>query len=193
MRMRAGIQQKGWNRMQAHNEREKIRQRIKSKSRISKSGCWIWTGTLMKARKVNGRTFLPYGVFNHKAKTYRAHRMSWTVFKGEIPIGMLVCHKCDNPKCVNPNHLFIGSHQDNATDCAKKNRTRKGNNSPVARLTTARVIAARKGYKPYSKTHGCRAYARKYGVSDSEMVMAIHGDRWDHLNSICMTKAVKSK
>lgn len=85
--------------------------------KVQKSeGCWEWTGALLKARG-------GYGTFNvgdHKTKY--AHRFSWEIHYGEIPPGKLVCHHCDNPKCVRPDHLFIGSYWDNAQDAALKGR-----------------------------------------------------------------------
>ena len=76
--------------------------------------CWEWTG----AKKPTG-----YGEVTIDYKAYRAHRVSWTFFFGDIPEGLHVLHKCDNPGCVNPYHLFLGSHQDNMTDCARKGRS----------------------------------------------------------------------
>jgi hypothetical protein len=91
--------------------KERARQRIKHKRLLDpKSGCWIWP--------VGHR----YGLTSYKDKTVLAHRLSYTLFVGDIPEGMCVCHKCDNPKCVNPEHLFLGSHSDNERDKAEKGR-----------------------------------------------------------------------
>lgn len=75
--------------------------------------CWLWTGPLSP---------LGYGYFSLNAKTVGAHRAAWTLLRGEIPKGMLICHRCDNPKCVNPDHLFVGTDYDNNIDCIKKGR-----------------------------------------------------------------------
>ncbi len=77
------------------------------------SSCWIWTGGV----KGHG-----YGSFFKDGKQLAAHRFSWEIANGPIPSGMCVCHKCDNPICCNPDHLFIGTQSDNLLDAASKNR-----------------------------------------------------------------------
>lgn len=78
--------------------------------------CWLWTG----ARKESGHGVI--GLGKREQGLVRAHRLSWTIHNGNIPKGMLVCHKCDNPPCVNPDHLFLGSQLDNVRDCIQKGR-----------------------------------------------------------------------
>lgn len=75
--------------------------------------CWNWTG----AMRPNG-----YGCFKVKGKLISSHRFSWELVNGKISDGLLVCHKCDNRKCVNPSHLFLGSQKQNMHDCKSKNR-----------------------------------------------------------------------
>lgn len=75
--------------------------------------CWEYTGGI----GTTGR-----GMFWLNGKTEKAHRVSWMIYKGEIPKGLLVCHKCDNGKCVNPEHLFLGTHKDNTQDMMRKGR-----------------------------------------------------------------------
>lgn len=76
-------------------------------------GCWLWTAS--KNRQ-------GYGYFRFDGKMMKAHRMAWLLVHGEIPEGMLVCHTCDNPSCVNPEHLWLGTNQDNQNDMNAKGR-----------------------------------------------------------------------
>ena len=80
------------------------------------SGCWFWTASCA------GRG---YGSFSIANRTIRAHRVSYLIHYGQIPEEMFVCHTCDTPQCVNPSHLFLGSHQDNMNDMVSKGRSPK--------------------------------------------------------------------
>jgi HNH endonuclease/Sigma-70, region 4 len=79
--------------------------------------CWPWQGAKIKTG---------YGVVGHQRKRYKAHRASFVIHRGQIPVGMFVCHHCDNPSCVNPLHLFLGTPQDNMTDKVLKGRQSRG-------------------------------------------------------------------
>lgn len=86
------------------------------KKRVDRSGeCWEWTGH----RQTQG-----YGQVQVNAKLWTAHRLAWTLYNGPIPDGKLICHSCDNPGCVNPEHLFLGTHADNMEDMVAKNRSK---------------------------------------------------------------------
>jgi hypothetical protein len=88
------------------------------------TGCRLWWGHSNHAG---------YGILHYGGRSNLAHRMRWTASFGEIPPGLFVCHKCDTPACINPAHLFIGTHQDNVND-----RTAKGRSSGDLRLGVLR-------------------------------------------------------
>ena len=117
--------------------------------------CWLWTGSKDKR--------WGYGFVNRNGQTRGAHRWSWELVNGPIPKGMIIMHKCDNPGCVNPDHLALGTHQDNVDDMIRKGRAkhynnRFGVNHPQAKLNEDAVRDIRSSKLSLSKM------GAKYGV-----------------------------
>lgn len=133
--------------------------------------CWIWTGFRNKTG---------YGKTNAKGKTVRVHRYSWTLKYGEIPKGMSVCHKCDNPPCVNPDHLFLGTHTDNMRDAYRKGRISHtvGEDNPTAKMTNEKVLLAR---KMHSEGRSGVDLAKIFGVGSPTMYAILNRRSWKHV------------
>lgn len=141
--------------------------------KVDRSGsCWIWKRGLSKSG---------YGKFWLNKLNMRAHRAAWVITHGEVPSGMMVCHRCDTPACVRPEHLFLGTAQDNVNDMVSKRRNRtgddhytrtsphkvlRGTNHGMAKLSDEQVAEAR---RRFSEGAANAALATEYGVSRSTM------------------------
>lgn len=128
--------------------------------------CWVWRRSV----DVYG-----YGVLRRGDKTLKAHRVAWEAFNGPIPPGMCVCHHCDNPPCVNPEHLFLGTQADNIRDRDAKGRQadHRGEKHGQAKLTWVEVgiIRSLRGFS-------MRQLASIFGVAHSQIFGIIHNKRW---------------
>lgn len=135
--------------------------------------CWLWTA----AKNPKG-----YGVFCVDKKTNdneQAHRVSYRLHYGEIPDNLRVLHHCDNPTCVRPDHLFLGTDGDNMRDKVAKDRQHKGEQTPNSKLTNAQVIEIRQRYATGNISQA--QLAREYGITSSTMGSLINGETWRHL------------
>lgn len=150
------------------------------------SGCWEWTGS-----KRNGYGRMIVGSrTDGTRKSVSAHRLSYELTYGEIPEGMEVCHRCDNRCCVNPDHLFLGTHQDNMDDREHKGRNKppKGENNGRAKLSEADVLAIKKKRKsgvPFYKI------AEEYGVHKKTVMDAVSGKNWASVSNTEPPKEVE--
>ena len=118
-----------------------------------------------------------YGLAWHNGKTQLAHRVAWANANGPIPVGMCVLHKCDNPSCVNPDHLFIGTRGQNNTDRAAKNRNadNSGEKHPLAKLTEKQVFAIRNDHRKQT------VIAAEYRVDPSAISNIKRRRNWAHI------------
>lgn len=142
---------------------------------VTESGCWIWTGA------IQGKG---YGYTRFEFRAYKAHRLSWLAHRGAIPAGQLVLHRCDVRSCVNPDHLFLGTHADNMRDMRAKGRTYKGprlgrrggNTSPSPRkgmnLPDKQKLSAEQVQEIISGNETQPALASKFCVSESTIRVA---------------------
>ena len=143
---------------------------------VNKSdGCWNWTAC----------TQLGYGTIyacGHKSKRLWAHRVSWELHHGPVPDGLFVLHHCDNPSCVRPDHLFLGTTFDNVHDCMSKGRwpeAIRGESHANAKLTDDEVREIRSRYS--TKDTSCTRLAAQYGVSRSLIWLIVRRMRWQHI------------
>jgi hypothetical protein len=165
----------------------------------NKNSCWEWTGCLHHSG---------YGVIQFKNIQYQAHRLMYQFFVGSIPEGLLVCHKCDNPRCCNPAHLFIGTPKENSQDMVKKGRALfgdrnpsrifperrprganhwtklkptnilRGSENPKAKLTERNVIEIRKLRKDGIRI---KDLSTRFGVSETHIKYIIYRKSWVHI------------
>lgn len=149
-------------------------------SKVDKSGdCWLWTASR------DGRG---YGHFGIKGKMEGSHRVSWWLDSGEWPKGLCVLHKCDNPLCVRPEHLFIGSQHENMADMSNKGRrsagdkhsiTQRGMNNGRSKLTEVQVLESRQLYSTGMFTQQTLAFL--YGISQVHMGRILNKENWRHV------------
>ena len=155
-----------------------IADRFKMRVEKQSNGCWLWTGNMSKGG---------YGVIVIDGKPVRAHRLSYTLHRGEIPEGLFICHHCDNPSCVNPDHLYAGTHQQNMDDRTRRGRNHiprgvapRGAGNGMAKLNGEKVLEIKTALS--SKSSSQSELARKYGVDPSLISKISSGVVWGYLD-----------
>lgn len=123
------------------------------------TGCWNFRNRSSPSTKPSRN----YGRYDSGGKSYLAHRKAFELYNGEIPHGMIVCHHCDNPKCCNPNHLFLGTFKDNIQDALKKGRLPSGPDSALSKLNRDQVLSIR------ADPRSTRELAAAFGVHHSSI------------------------
>lgn len=146
---------------------ERLRRRLANKtSAPNADGCMLWLGA---------KAHFGHGIIVVHGKKRHAHRVSWGVHCGPIPEGMVVCHRCDVPACVNPDHLFLGTDADNFNDMRSKHRHAFGARNGIAKLTESEVLQIR------ADTRTNKAIAQDYGVTDVLISKIRRGEVWRHI------------
>lgn len=181
-----------WKKYKGISELIKAKDKIMNSYIVSDNGCWEWTGIISK----HG-----YGQFHFGDCAANAHRVSYMVFKGPIKEKLLVCHSCDNRKCVNPDHLWLGTTKDNAQDCVKKGRMWLQQDTPEtrvfkenfkkhikcgelhnrAKLTVEQVLFIREQYRTRYTRNLCSELASMFNVSNAAIRNCANGKNWKNL------------
>jgi len=137
------------------------------------TGCWIWT------RFVDPVTGYGQGT-NARGKTRGVHRLAYETWVGQIPKGKLVCHTCDNRRCINPAHLFLGTHGDNYQDAKTKGRNTRGESHGMHKLTEDEV---KEIFKRLAAGEPDQRIANDYEVNTISIWRIRHRKTWKHLEA----------
>lgn len=161
------------------NPKKTVIERIEEKSSHQKgTGCLIWNGAVSGGYKSKPNT--QYGYIKIDGKTQRVHRVMYEIHSGPIPEGMVLCHKCDNPLCINPDHLFLGTQAENVQDMIEKKRQYhprgEMNNSKLKECEVIRILeAAKQGVSLH-------ILSQKYSVHVVTIRNIVSGKKWAYLS-----------
>lgn len=165
------------------NDRERAYARFQTRYSVSENGCWTWSGSTDS---------FGYGRLYVNGRGFAAHRFSWLFHKGEIPAGYVICHHCDNPSCVNPDHLFCGTTADNNFDRSVKLRSHRptGARHNQRKLTPEQVEAIR------ADSRSCSKLGREYGVGADAISRIRRNLTWRHVGAnaeVKISEHIKSR
>lgn len=164
----------GVNRPRTRNR--SIADRLMALSEDGPNGCRVWRGATNK--KVGG-----YGMLNVEGKPRYVHRLAWEAVNGAIPAGKHVCHHCDTPLCINPEHMFLGDQAANMADKVAKERQHRGEEHPLAKLTADDILAIRASDEAHV------ALAERHGVTFQTIAQVRNGNRWRHIKVVAVDRA----
>ena len=135
------------------------------------NGCWEWQG--------NFQPKMPYGRYTINGKFWTAHRLSYTLVKGDIPQGLVVMHSCDNPKCCRPEHLNLGTKTDNNKDRDIKQRQARGITNGSTKLTEQDILDIRN--MPYGARGDNKRIRLKYNIDKTTVQKIVNRITWKHI------------
>lgn len=155
---------------QGYYPRPSLRERIQKYSEVQPTGCVHWT----RFRDKNG-----YGLVQVDNRSRRVIRVVWELEHGPIPDGMIICHHCDDPPCINLDHLYLGTHSQNNADMVRRGRCarHKGESNPCAKVTEKIVLRIRAEAQHTPQKDLCKTY----GLSPGTVSMIVNRKRWTHL------------
>jgi hypothetical protein len=130
--------------------------------------CWLWNAAVNKGG---------YGIFLFGGRNITAHRAAYKIYVALVPDDLFVCHRCDNRRCVNPNHLFLGSATENMTDRDAKGRQAKGSDFKRSKLNQAAIVEIHQSRLPDT------VLARKFGVTKGAINHVRHRRNWRHIEA----------
>lgn len=157
---------------------EFVEEKLKNYIVDEETGCWNWQGKIKTTRGGYGQITLYMRDRNPKKRTFATHRVSYAFHNGEDPKSLCVLHSCDNPSCMNPDHLSLGTHADNMRDMVEKGRSGVGVKNPSCRLSEGVVVDIVEKIKQ-GKTN--IEIASLYPISHAQVSMIRTGKSWKHL------------